>query len=530
MTVQVWGPDGATFLGRLLGFSEITCELSLSEAGTFTASAPYAGWCELLTYEPGFHQVRCYATNGDEVLRGIWLTRDDNLAVPGEMAMAGNDLLEELRAPCLPPDFYVTNYPALEAVYWLLEQSGTAWELGDTGRASAGNVSANLGGQSYLEAVLQIAELSGNYIRHNGVDRLLDVLAEPYTVLAYLRGLEADDEELPVNAGRVVPPISLTVDTGEVLQAVYASGGSVMDKDGNEDALRPKGNEDLPAGFSFTRIRGQVAIVNDSVLVGLIRPRDYPEIEPLSNRTVSVSGAVESTGAGAITCESLRRPNDNFWGGGALEINDTEYAVNYSSGPTIGGSWTATFALGTSFSVKRVFPYDAVAEDDARQDLVNAAVGYLKANSRPAQQLSVTVHGLRQRLAPGDKVRLEWVAGLDTRNVITDEIEKHLLESFYGELVVSSVQTVIREQTSHVLGLVRDLSLLPTDTGVREMRNLIAGGRRNANNRIMSIVGDSEPLQTWPGMIWMDTVGPITKLKIRNASNNAWAEFESTGP
>jgi len=89
---------------------------------------------------------------------------------------------------------------------------------------------------------------------------------------------------------------------------------------------------------------------------------------------------------------------------------------------------------------------------------------------------------------------------------------------------------VVREQTSHVLGLVRDLSLLPTDSGVREMRALITGGRRSTSNRIMSIVGDSEPLQTWPGMIWMDTVGPITRLKVRNSDNSAWTEFDSTGP
>jgi hypothetical protein len=342
--------------------------------------------------------------------------------------------------------------------------------------------------------------------------------------------MENEDEELPANVGRVVPPISLTVDTGEVLQAVYPSGGSVIDADGNESVLRPLGTEDLPAGFTFARVRGQVTIVNDSVAVGLIRPADYPMIEPLSNRTVSVSGDVESSGLGSITCESLRRPNENFWAGSAVEVNDVEYLVTHSSGPTIMGSWASTFAVGTPFSVKREFPYDADAEDTARQDLANAAVGCLKANARAAQQLSVTVEGLQQRLAPGDRVRLEWVAALDIRNVITDEVERHLLESFYGQLVVSTVQTVIQEKTSHVLGLVRDLSLLPTDSGVREMRTIIAGTRRHANNRIMSIVGDSEPLQTWPGMIWMDTVGPITKLKIRNAGNDAWTEFESTGP
>lgn len=505
MTVQVWDNVDTDFLGRLAEAVSITVELSLSEAGTFSAVAPYGAWRELMEIVPNFQHVRLYGADGTELMHGIWVTRDDDTGIPGQMDMRGNDLLEELREPCLPPDFYISHYPVVEGITWLLAQSGTDWVIGDTTTAIAADVSANLSGRSYLEAVLELAELSGNYIRHDGLTRSLDVFADPYAVVAYLRGIEADDVALPSGSGRIVSPISLMVDTGDVLRGVYPQGGSVIDEDGNESVLRPTGEETLTAGLSFSRLRGQVTILNDSVSKGLIRLAEYSPIEPLSNRTISVSGNVEVGGTGFLRSEALRRPNDGFWTGGTVEIADVEYLVSSHTGASISGSWPAV-AVGVPFDVKRSFEYDLDAENDARQDLVDAASGLLRSKAEPSQQLSVTLEGLNATVKPGDQVRLEWVATVETMNIITDELERYLLESFYGELVVAGVTAMVGPKTLHKLDLVRSLELLPTETGIREMQHLTRGIRRHADNRIIiGSIGDTAPLLTWPGQAWIDT-------------------------
>lgn len=476
MTVQVWDNQDDAFLGRLTYHREITTELMLSEAGRFSASAPYTEWRDLMEITPNFQYVRLYGVDGTELMCGIWLTRDDDTA--GHLEMGGVDLLEELRAPCLPPDFYISHYPAVDAISWLLEQSGTDWEIGDTTLAAAGYVSVNLGGESYLSAVLEIAELSGNYVRHNGISRSLDVFATPFPVVATVMGMLSDDEELPAATGRIVQAPSLTIDTGEVLRGVYPQGGSIIDADGNERVLRPGGSEDLPTGFSFSRVGGQVAIVNDTVTVGLWRIAEYALIEPLSNRTVTASGEIEASGNNFITCEALRRPNDGFWRGGVLTVADTEYDIATHSGATVTGGW-GTQPVGAPFSVERVFEHDAGVEDEARQDLVDAAVGFLSANGEVAQQLSLAVEGL-QAIRPGDQVRLEWIATVETQDLATDELTRYILDSFRGDLVVSSVSVSVGAKTLHTLELVKDLQLIPTESGLREIQELAqVSGRYN---------------------------------------------------
>jgi len=477
MTVQIWNNEDDAFLGRLTYYREITIQLILSEAGQFSASAPYAEWRDIMEITPNFQYVRLYGADGTELMRGIWLTRDDDTGIPGHLEMGGVDLLEELRAPCLPPDFYISHYPIVDAISWLLEQSGTDWEIGDTTLAAVGYVSVNLSGESYLSAILEIAGLSGNYVRHNGIDRSLDVFATPFPVAATILGMLSDDEDLPVATGRIVQAPSLTIDTGEVLRGVYPQGGSIIDEDGNERTLRPKGVEDLPAGFSFSRVGGQVAIVNDAVTKGLWRIAEYSLIEPLSNRAVTASGDIEAGGNNWITCEALRRPNNSFWTGGVLTVADTEYDVVTHSGPTVTGGW-GTQPIGAPFSVERVFEHDADAEDDARQDLVDAAVGFLSANGEVAQQLSVTVEGLQGvTIRPGDQVRLEWIATVETQDLITDELTRYILDSFRGDLVVCSVSVSAGAKTQHTLELVKDLQLIPTESGLREIQELsqIAG-------------------------------------------------------
>jgi len=472
MTIQVWDNEDDAFLARLTYYREISTELVLSEAGQFSVSAPYAEWRDLMEITPNFQYVRLYGADGTELMRGIWLTRDDDTGVPGHLEMGGVDLLEELRAPCLPPDFYISHYPAVDAITWLLEQSGTDWGIGDTTLAAEGYVSVNIGGETYLSAILEIAELSGNYVRHNGTTRALDVFATAHPVVATILGMLSDDEELPTATGRIIDAPSLTVDTGEVLLGVYPQGGSIIDEDGNERALRPTGAEQLPTGYSFSRIGGHVAIVNDAVSKGMWRIAEYPLIEPLSNRTVTASGEVEATGNNWISCEALRRPNDGFWREGTLTIADTEYDIATHIGPIVTGAW-GTQALGAPFSVEREFEYDADAEEDARQDLVDAAVGFMSANAEAAQQLSVTVEGLQGvTVRPGDQVRLEWIATVETQDLATDELTRYIYQAFRGALVVSSVSISVAEKTLHTLDLVKDLQLIPTESGLREIQAL----------------------------------------------------------
>lgn len=484
MTVQVWDHEDDAFLGRLTYHREISVELVLSAAGHFSASAPYGQWRSLMEVTPGFQYVRLYGADGTELMHGLWLTRDDDTGVPGHLEMGGADLLEELRAPCLPPDFYISHYPAVDAISWLLAQSGTDWEVGDTSLAAVGYVSVNLGGETYLSAILEIAEVSGNYVRHNGLTRSLDIFATPHPVVATILGMLPDDQELAAATGRIIDAPSLTVDTGEVLQAVYPQGGSIIDEDGNEEALRPTGFEDLPTGFVFSRAGGQVAVVNDTVTIGLWRIAEYPLIEPLSNRAITASGDIDATGNNWITCEALRRPNDGFWTGGTLVIGEEEYGIATHSGATVTGDWGSQ-AVGAPFSVERLFEYDADAEDEARQDLVDAAVGFLSANSEAAQQLSVTIEGLQGvTLRPGDQVRLEWIATVETQDLTTDELTRYIYNSFRGDLVISSVRVSVGAKTQHTLGLVKELQLIPTESGLREIQQLtqMAGvGNRTLN-------------------------------------------------
>ena len=505
MTVQIWSADGETFYGRLTYYSEITTELVLSEAGEFSASAPYGAWRDLMELIPSSNHVRLYAADGTELMRGKWLTRDDDPGLPGSMRMSGLDLLAELRVPCLPPDFYISNYDVVSAITWLLDDSGTGWAIGDTSNAVAGYVSVNLGGKSILEAILELAETTGNYVRHDGLTRSLDVFGSAFDLTAYLYGVCPDDEAMPVNAGRVVPPVSLTMDAGDIVGIVYPQGGSVIDKSGNESKLYPDGTEELPSGFSFSLLRGQWAIVNDAVSAGLVRIAEFDMIEPLSNRQMTASGSIESTGNGHITSESLRRPNDGFWTGGIITVGAVGYPITNHSGSTISGAW-GTLAVGGGFVVTQSFEYSASAEADARQSLVDAACGLLRARAAASQQLSIAVEGLVTRVKPGDTIELAWVATVETEDIITDELERFILTEFNGELIVASVTTGVAENTITTLGLVKSLELLPTQTGVREMRYLAMPAQGRVDQRsIIGGIGSDEPLLTWPGMTWIDT-------------------------
>lgn len=473
MAFQVYAADGSYIGGiETPGLQRTTH--ALSQAGTFEVSAPYTVWRALMDLPDfGSYYVALIGPHGEELLVGRWLNRSDDLDAPGNMLARGNDLLEELRREELPLGYYVTTQPVLSVLADLLSFSGTGWSLGDTSAASNGNVSANLEGDTYLAAAVSLCSMTGNYFRARN-NRTIDVFAvppnsEPVATLV----CAVPDDELPPTFGRVVEP-KVDVDASEVLRAVFPEGGTYNKEDEGTDSLRPVGDETLPDGFSFQRIGGALAIVNDAVVQGLLRSARFDAIEPLSNTEASASGTVEASGPGYVTCEALRRPNNNFWVGGVLKLGEgAEYPVTGHSGDTVTGSW-GTLAVGSGFSVRRKFEYDPDEVAAARQTLVDAAVGHLKAHDSYEFQLTLAVHNLRGVIpCPGDVVRLECLGYAALEDALTAERSVFTWDDFAGDLVVISVSTeAYGEEIVFLLDLSNELRLLPTDEGLREIQEM----------------------------------------------------------
>ena len=479
MAVQIWSRAGE-FLGALQAQCTWNLETFLSEAGTLEVSAPYAEWRAVFARPMADVQhgrVEVTGPRGERLLRGVWLERGDDELQPGVMTVAGSDLLEELRMPALPPEYYLTHHPALSALAAILRYADTDWVLGDVALANDAEVSVDLGGMSCLEAIIEICQESGNHFRHDGWERLLDVFSEPFAVAAYLVCAEPDDELLAAAVG-LVEELKPHCNAGEILKAVWPEGAHYRAGDDRDEVLRPQGTEDLPTGFSFQSIGGFLAVRNDAVGYGLVRAADFSRIEALSNVDVSASGEAEGGGAGSIVCEALRRPDDGFWAGGIVELAGQEYAVTSHSGATITGAWPAQPA-GAPFTVRKVFEEDAGALDDARQSLVNAACSLLLEQSAAAHEIEVRVSGLAGGLVqPGDRVFLQAVGHVKLWDEMTGEREEHTWTGTHGEMVVSSVGMELEAgRLIHTFTLADRLVVPPTKAGLREMRSLSPDGR-----------------------------------------------------
>lgn len=472
MPIQIWDRDG-DFLGALQQWHTFTTEHFLSEAGVMDIEAPYSTWRALIAKDMRQALVEVTGPAGERVMRGRWTGRGDEPEAPAGMVGSCADLLEELRLPCIPPEYYVTHHLVLDALAAVLAMSGTDWALGDVSLAADNTVSANLAGMSCLEAFIELCEQSGNYFRTDGWNRLLDVFTDPFPgVVAYLVCANPDDA-LPPGRGRV-ETLRPDVDSADVLMAVWPEGGNYQTADDEDEVLRPTGEETLPAGFSFDSIGGQIAVANDAVEQGLVRVADFRRIQALSNVNLSASGFVESSSPGVITSEALRRPNDDVWSGGTLEISESEFPVGGHSGATIVGTWTQAFARRTLFNVRKAFPENAQALGEARQDLVNAACGLLRERQSDALEIEAGVVGLGGGLVrPGDTVRLECLGHIETHDALTGETARYIWDEFRGDLVVVSVTTESwGTKLRHTFSLSDRLRLLPTTTGLREMRSL----------------------------------------------------------
>lgn len=506
MPVQIWNRDG-DFLGGLQQRHTFTAEHFLSEAGNITIEAPYSAWRELISGDMRHALVEVTGPAGERVLRGRWLSRGDEPEAPATMVGYCADLLEELRLPCIAPEYYVTHHPVINALRELFSMSGTDWVLGDTSRAANTAVSANLAGTSYLEAIIELCMQSGNYFRHDGWNRELDVFMAPFPqVVAYLVCANPSDE-LPSGRGRV-ETLRPDEDGADVLMAVWPEGGNYRTAEAEDRVLRPSGTEDLPAGFTFRSMGGQIAIANDAVEQGLVRVADFHRIQALSNLVLSASGYVESSIPGSITSEALRRPEGDFWRDGVLEIAGQEHEIAYHGGEMISGGWGQAFLVGVPFTVRKSFPEDKDALEETRQDLVDAACGLLRERQDTAFEIEVGVSGLGGGLVkPGDTVRLECLGHVKLYDALTGEVSGYVWDDFRGDHVVISAATELRGTgLFHTFSLSDRLRLLPTTTGLREVLSLSPLGRgREARKRVFMVVRDEEPVLTWAGMAWVDT-------------------------
>lgn len=478
MPVQIYNADG-DFVGAIERPRSYTCALALSEAGSLEVSAPYVEWRDLFTIEDfSSHIVEIIGPAGEEVLRGRWLVSGHTPLDPGQLAVEGTDLLEELRTSVLPPDYVVSYVPLLTLLTVLLESSDSDWVLGDTSRALNSYVTEDFSGMTYLEAVLEACRVTGNYCRHDGWNRTLDVFTTAFTdYAAYLVAAQPDDPDaagvggLPSKYGLIEGQPQVDVDASEVLRAVFAQGASFLDETNKEQLLTPTGEETLPAGFSFETLQGQMAIVNDAVTTGLLRVAEFALIRPLSNTDITAQGEVQASGPNWIESNTLRRPNDGFWDGSTLNVQDLEYTVGGHSGRRITGNW-GTLAVGTEFAVVQSFDYDADAIEQARQSLVNAAVGRLKAHGDLSYELSLAVTGLKgTTVLPGDTVRLDVVGNVELYDALTAIRKHHVWSGAHADMVVVRVQKTLRgSEIAYRFDLANALGLLPTEEGLREIQ------------------------------------------------------------
>jgi len=513
---QFYDRDG-NFAGGIVAPPSATASQGLSEAGSSSVSAPYAAWKGLIPEDFRMFLMELMGPFGEHLPHGRWLTCTHDQIIPGNMVAAGNGLLEELRQGCLPPGYYASYRPVLDVLTRVLRASGTEWVLGDTSTAVNSFVTVNLEGQTFLGAVVELCSTSGNYFRHDGRSRVLDILTEPIEdVVATLVCAEGDLEVLPSTYGYAESP-QVVINASEVLCGAYPSGGEYVREDSVSEVLYPQGDEILPAGFSFQHYTGGLAIVRNAATEvtagvalctgGLLRQAQFDTIAPLSNTEVSANGMLDATTAGgSLTSEVLNRPNDNFWNGGTLEIGGVSYPVQGHIGNTITGGWGA-FEARTEFKISKNFPYDAEKVTEARQALVDAVVGKLLANAQAALQVSVTARGLNVVLHPGDAVRLECVGQVEFEDALTMMRQQFTFDTLNRTFIVISVTAeVTATDVIYQLDLTDTMRLLPTEVGIREIHELMKQ-RNYARKRTFAIVSSEAPSMKYGGMMWVDTSG-----------------------
>ena len=505
MSIAFYDRDGL-IAGTLEDPLQLISGLRLSEAAETVVTAPYATWRDQLPADFRMYLVVPIGPKGEQLPLGRWITINHSKVFPGTATAGVRCLLEELREGSLPEGYYVSYRPVLSIIEDILNRSGTDWVLGDTSTASNGYITANLATKTHLGAIVELCAMTGNYFRHDGVSRVLDILTEPLSPdpVATCVSADADLEYLPATYG-YIEDIQGDIDTSEIVRAAYPEGGEQTREDGSTEPLRLTGKETLPTGFAFQRIDGGLAIVNTAVSSGLVRNVRFSAISPLSNTEVSVTGTSEGGGIGTIICEALNRPNNDFWTGGIMTTNEVEYNVNSHIGARISGNWSSAYPVGQVFQVTRSFDYDFEKVQEAQQVLADAVVGHLMAMAGASFQVTLQVRGLSLIPLPGQYIRIECAGHVLFEDALTMYRQLYSFEQLTDDFVVISVEMDIRPSgIIYNLTLSDQLRLLPTEEGVRELYGLM---QQNAavRKRILAVVGDTEPSLVWPGMLWVDT-------------------------
>jgi hypothetical protein len=446
---------------------------SLNAAGAIEINAPYQAWRFLMQLDPNFHRLLIVDYNGNELMDGYWHTRDDS-PMPGEMTIGGSCIMDELRIAAVPRNYAFTNWPVSSVLAALLELAPD-WSLGDTSLLNNVYATHNFSSASVLEAMIEVCESSGNFMRCDGINRSIDVLGEMPSerVAHFVYATPTVEWEFASDVGRVTE-ISVTEDAGNIYRGVSPMGANYSDDEDQERDLTIVGKETLPAGFSFEQVYGQLCIVNEAVDYGLVRSLEFRTIEALSNTDMDTDGTVESSGPNYIRSDALRRPDPSFWTGAVAEFSDSEveYHVISHANDRITGSW-GTIAVGTPFQVRKEFDVDDEAIADARQALADAAVAFLGRNASPRLTVNVTVSGLGSMLLPGQLVHLECIAHADDRDKVTDMISRYVWDSFSGDLVViSATANFEQSEMSYTFDLSNQLSEEVSQSGLYELRRI----------------------------------------------------------
>jgi len=469
MPVQVWDRTGTDFYGQSVAL-EGTVSKALNAAAEIAVSAPYHRWRELMEISPNFHQLIVTGPAGEDLATGYWHTRDDDPLVPGNMAVGGSGLLDELRAAALPQAYTFTNWSVLLAIQEALGFA-TGWSLGDTSLASDLYVTAAFGGESVLEGIISLCEMTGNFLVCDSRARSIDILASLPDIISAHIVHTAPSDSLPSGVGRIIG-LTVTEDCGETFRGVAPFGSTYRDEQDRELDLAPLGSEDLPAGFSFESVGGQLYIVNDAVSYGLVRQLQFGAVSALSNTDASASGVVEDAGLGWIESDAVRRPDPTFWVGGTVKFGDVEYPVTGQAGSKIYGGFGAQ-GIGSAFSLRKEFVYDTGALDDARATLVSAAVAFLRNNATAKMTVTATVSGLDTMPLPGQMIHVECIAQATDRDVLTDVTSRFLWQGFYGDLVVIACTAQLGQSSvTYEMDLSNSLGAEVSDTGLYEMRSL----------------------------------------------------------
>jgi hypothetical protein len=186
MPVQVWDRTGTDYYGQLAVPSDGSVSKALNAAAEIKVSAPYGRWRELMQITPAFQRLIVTGPHGEPLATGYWHTRDDDPLVPGNMAIGGSCLLDELRMAALPQSYAFTNWSVLVAIQEAL-RFAEGWSLGDVSLASDLYVTAQFGGESVLEGIISLCEMTGNFLVCDGHTRAIDILASlPETASAHI--------------------------------------------------------------------------------------------------------------------------------------------------------------------------------------------------------------------------------------------------------------------------------------------------------------------------------------------------------